>query len=266
MSAPTSTPVTAPANAPATPPGRRFDGKVAIVTGGASGIGLATAQRFGREGARVVVADIDAARAQAAAAGVRTGGAPDALGVACDVSDESQVLACVTQAVQHFGRVDVIVNNAGLMTFKPITELTGDDWRRILAVDLLGAFYFTKQAFLQMPHGGAVVNVASIHAIETEPSVAPYAAAKAAVLSLTRSAAIEGAARGIRVNAVLPGAVDTPMLWQNPNVKSGTEQVDRSKVGEPDDIAAAIAFLASDDARFVQGASLVVDGGRLDVL
>jgi NAD(P)-dependent dehydrogenase (short-subunit alcohol dehydrogenase family) len=110
------------------------------------------------------------------------------------------------------------------------------------------------------------VNVASIHAIETEPMVAPYAAAKAALVSLTRSAALEGKPRGIRVNAVLPGAVDTPMLWDNPNVKAGVEKVDPSQVGSTADVAAAVAFLASDDARFVQGAALVVDGGRLDRL
>jgi NAD(P)-dependent dehydrogenase (short-subunit alcohol dehydrogenase family) len=102
--------------------------------------------------------------------------------------------------------------------------------------------------------------------VETEPMVAPYAAAKAALVSLTRSAALEGRPRGIRVNAVLPGAVDTPMLWDNPNVKAGIEKVDRSDVGEPADIAAAIAFLASSDAKFIQGSALVVDGGRLDRL
>jgi NAD(P)-dependent dehydrogenase (short-subunit alcohol dehydrogenase family) len=245
---------------------KRFDGKVAIVTGAASGIGLAAARRFGSEGARVVIADLDETKAGAAAEQVKKDGAPDAIGLACDVSDEAQVTRCVARVMEHFGAIDVVVNNAGLMTFKPLVQLTGDDWRRVLGVDLLGAFYFVKEAFQHMKKGGAVVNVASIHAIETEPAVAPYAAAKAAVLSLTRSAAIEGSNRGIRVNAVLPGAVDTPMLWDNPNVKDGVEKVDRSKVGEPEDIAAVIAFLASDDARFVQGASVVADGGRLDRL
>ena len=245
----------------------RFDSKTVIVTGAASGIGLATATRFGREGARVVIADRDATHAAAAADAVKAAGAPDAWGAACDVSDEGAVAGCVEETVRRFGGLDVVVNNAGLMTFTAIADLTGDDWRRVLGVDLLGTFFFIKQAFLHMgASGGSIVNVSSIHAVETEPMVAPYAAAKAAVVSLTRSAAIEGKPRGIRVNAVLPGAVDTPMLWDNPNVKSGAEQVDKAMVGEPDDLAAAIAFLASDEARFVQGTTLVVDGGRLDRL
>lgn len=244
----------------------RFTDRVAIVTGAASGIGLATAKRLGREGARIVIADLNEEKARAAAEEVRAAGAPDSWASACDVSKEEQVEATFAGASTRFGRVDVIVNNAGLMVFKPITETSGDDWLRILSVDLIGAFYFTKQAFLRMKPGGAIVNVSSIHAEETEPLVASYAAAKAALLSLTRSAALEGKPKGIRVNAILPGAVDTPMLWDNPNVKSGEEKIDKADVGRPEDVAAVIAFLASDDAAFVQGAAVRVDGGRLDRL
>jgi len=245
---------------------RRFEGKSVIVTGAASGIGLATAKRFGRDGARVVVADLNVEHATNAAESIKAAGAPDAWACACDVSDEQQVAACVAGTIDRFGTLDVVVNNAGLMTFKSLVDLTADDWRRVLGVDLLGAFFFVRESFRRMKQGGAIVNVASIHAVETEPDVAPYAAAKAALVSLTRSAAIEGKALGIRVNAVLPGAVDTPMLWANPNVKSGVEKIVKADVGTPDDLAAAIAFLASNDARFVQGAALVVDGGRLDRL
>jgi len=117
-----------------------------------------------------------------------------------------------------------------------------------------------------MKNGGSIVNVSSVHAVETTPRVAPYAAAKAALLSLTRSAAIEGGPKNIRVNAVLPGAIDTPMLWNNPNVKSGLETIDKSRVGKPEDIADVIVYLASDEARFVQGAFVLADGGRLDQL
>ena len=244
----------------------RFTDRVAIVTGAASGIGLATAKLLGAEGARVVVADIHDQAAAKAVAAVKQAGAPDAWASTCDVSKEDQVIATVQGALDHFGRLDIVVNNAGLMVFKALTDLTQDDWEGVLHVDLLGAFFFTKQAFLHMPNGGAIVNVSSIHAVETEPLVTPYAAAKAALLSLTRSAALEGKPKGIRVNAILPGAVDTPMLWDNPNVKSGEEKINRADVGQPETIAATIAFLASDEASFVQGAALRVDGGRLDRL
>ena len=244
----------------------RFTSKTVIVTGAASGIGLATAKRFGSEGACVVIADLDTQKTQVAAEAVKTAGATDVLAATCDVTDEGTVIECVDQTLKRFGSLDVVVNNAGIMSFGGIADLTGDDWRRVLAVDLLGAFYFIKQSFLRMRPGGSIVNVASIHAIETEPMVAAYAAAKAALVSLTRSASIEGKQRGIRVNAVLPGAIDTPMLWDNPNIRSGVEKVSPNMVGQPEDLAAAIAFLASDEARFVQGATLLVDGGRRDNL
>ena len=244
----------------------QFTDRVVIVTGGASGIGLATARRFGSEGARLVIADLHQENGEAVAKDIRAAGAPEVLAVGCNVAEESQVEAAVAQTIARFGRVDVVVNNAGLMVFKPIEELSTDDWLGVLRVDLLGAFYFTKQAFLHMKPGGSIVNVSSIHAVETEPLVAPYAAAKAALVSLTRSASLEGKPKGIRVNCILPGAVDTPMLWDNPNVKSGQEKIEQHDVGKPEDIAAVIAFLASDDAAFVQGAQVRIDGGRLDHL
>lgn len=244
----------------------RFQDRVAIITGAASGIGLATAKLFGAEGARVCIADLNKDHAEAAASEVKKAGAPDAFASVCDVSDESEVERTVKETLDKFKRLDIVVNNAGLMVFKVLDEQTKDDWMKVLNVDLMGAFYFTKQAFLNMPQGGAIVNVSSIHAVKTEPLVAPYAAAKAALLSLTRSAALEGKPKKIRVNAILPGAVDTPMLWDNPNVKSGEEKINRADVGEPEQIAATIAFLASDEASFIQGASLRVDGGRLDRL
>lgn len=244
----------------------RFTDKVAIVTGGASGIGLAAAKRLGLEGARVVIADLDKQNAQTAASAITELGAPAALASPCDVSREEQVKATVQYTLQNFGRLDIVVNNAGLMIFKSLEEHDESDWFKVLRVDLLGAFFFIKQAFLTMKSGGAIVNVSSIHAIETTPLVASYAAAKAALLSLTRSAALEGKPKGIRVNAVLPGAIDTPMLWENPNIKSGLETINPADVGQPDDIADIIAYLASDDAAFVQGAMVRADGGRLNRL
>ncbi|SNC75985.1 NAD(P)-dependent dehydrogenase, short-chain alcohol dehydrogenase family [Hymenobacter gelipurpurascens] len=241
----------------------RFNDKVVLVTGGASGIGLAICKRMASEGARLVLVDYSQEKLDKAVPLLTAAGAPEVWPSLCDVGVEAQVEATVQGALQKFGRLDVVVNNAGLMQFKPLEELTGEDWMRILNVDLLGAFYFTKQAFLHMKPGGTIVNVSSIHAIETSPLVAPYAAAKAAVNSLTRSAALEGKAKGLRVNSVLPGAIDTPMLWENPNVKSGAEKIDPADVGRPEDVAALVAYLASADAEFVQGAEVRVDGGRL---
>jgi NAD(P)-dependent dehydrogenase (short-subunit alcohol dehydrogenase family) len=244
----------------------RFTDKVAIVTGAASGIGLAAAKRLGSEGARVVIADLDRENSQAAGTAVTDAGAAEVLLSLCDVSKEEQVMATVQSTLQKFGRLDVVVNNAGLMIFKPLEEHEESDWLKVLRVDLLGAFFFIKQAFQVMKPGGTIVNVSSIHAIETTPLVASYAAAKAALLSLTRSAALEGKPKGIRVNAVLPGAIDTPMLWENPNIKSGREIIRPEDVGRAEDIAAIIAYLASDDAAFVQGAMVRADGGRLSRL
>lgn len=242
----------------------RFSAKVAIVTGAAGGIGAAIADRLAREGASVVIADLDPAAADAKAKAIGEAHGRPALGLACDVGDEGEVQACVETILTKFSRLDIIVNNAGLMTFKPLSEWVSEDWLKVLRVDLLGAAFFTKQAFLHMAaSGGAIVNIASVHALETSANAAPYSAAKAALLSLTRTTSIEGRPRNIRANAVLPGAIDTPMLWDNPNLKSGAETIDKADVGTPDDIAAAVAFLASDDAKFITGTTLAVDGGRL---
>jgi NAD(P)-dependent dehydrogenase (short-subunit alcohol dehydrogenase family) len=242
----------------------RFRDKVAVITGAAGGIGAAIATRFSQEGARVVIADLNGDAAAAMAKTIANDGGLEAIGLACDVGDEAQVAATVATTLQRFGRFDVVVNNAGLMTFKTLAEWTGADWLKVLHVDLLGAAFFTKEMFLHVGvDGGAIVNIASVHALRTSANAAPYSAAKAALLSLTRTASIEGRDRKIRANAILPGAIDTPMLWENPNIKSGTETIDKRDVGQPRDIAAAAAFLASDDAAFITGTGLAVDGGRL---
>ncbi|MCL4766083.1 MAG: glucose 1-dehydrogenase [Hyphomicrobiaceae bacterium] len=241
---------------------RRFENKVAIVTGGASGIGFATALRLGSEGARIVIADVDPS-ASSRTGEITGAGAPDAVAFACDVGQEGQVERTVADTMSRFGRLDIVVNNAAVMTFKPIVELTAAEWLRVLGINLIGPAHFLRAAFRSMREGGAVVNVASIHAERTSKLVAPYAASKAAMLSLTRSAALEGRELQIRVNAVEPGAIDTPLLWSNPNVQSGQEKIEAADVGKPDDVAAAVAYLASAEAAFITGACLRVDGGRL---
>ena len=243
-----------------TPP-RRFEGKAAIVTGGLGGIGLAAAERFASEGASVALVD----REQSASAVERLTalGAHKAISFAVNVAQELAVKDACDAVAERFGALDIVVNVAGVMIYKPIAELTGADWTANLAVNLMGPVHFTNNAFRLMKSGGAIVNVASIHAHQTSPLVAPYAAAKAALLSLTRSSAIEGRPLGIRANAVLPGAIDTAMLRESPNIRSGAEVLNPEDIGQPADVAAAIAFLAADEAAFVTGSSFVVDGGRL---
>ena len=238
-------------------PGKLSD-KAAIVTGAAGGIGRAICLRLAKEGAAVLVTGPHLERAEAVAAELLREPGSRAAATICDVRDPASVSGAVRQAKETWGGLDLVVNNAGVMTFKPLEE-----WRAVLDVDLLGAVRLTREAFRAMRPGGAIVNVASVHAFETTPLVAPYAAAKAALLSLTRSAAIEGKPKGLRANAVVPGAVDTAMLRDNPNLKSGAERLDPADVGCPEDVASAVAFLCSDDAAFVTGAALAVDGGRL---
>lgn len=245
---------------------QRFEGRVAIISGAAGGIGLATAKALAAEGGKVALLDLSDEKLKEALSEVKPSASGAARAFRCDVSKAADVERAVNQVMKDFDRLDVIVNNAGLMISKPIVEHTLDDWINVLSVDLLGAFFFIKHGFKVMKPGSCIVNVSSIHALETTANVASYAAAKAALLSLTRSASIEGKNLGIRVNAILPGAISTSMLWENPNVKEGLESIHMSDVGQPKDVASAIAFLASDESRFIQGSTLRVDGGRLAVL
>lgn len=233
------------------------------ITGALGGIGLACARRFAANGAHLLLVDRVGDQAEAALDELRALGAASATFAACDVSVEAEVVAVCEKGMSVSGRVDALVNVAGMMIYKPLDELTGEDWHRLLGVNLIGAALFTREALRRMEPGSAIVNVSSIHAFQTSPLVAPYAAAKAALASLTRSTAIEGKPRGIRANAVLPGAVDTPMLWASPNLKSGAEVLEAGDIGKPEDIANAVAFLAGEDAAFISGATLNVDGGRL---
>jgi NAD(P)-dependent dehydrogenase (short-subunit alcohol dehydrogenase family) len=233
-----------------------------IITGALGGIGRATALAFAREGASIALLDTVASDGSFEPV-LREAGAPQVEFVRTDISDESQLAAAIDRTVSRFGRLDVIVNIAGAMIYKPIAELDATDWRRSLDVNLIGAALLTGHGLRLMQPGGSIVNVASVHARRTSVLTAPYAAAKAALVSLTRSAAIEGKPLGIRVNAILPGAIDTPMLHASPTIKSGAEVVDPADLGQPEDIAALALFLASDAARFITGEDVVADGGRM---
>jgi NAD(P)-dependent dehydrogenase (short-subunit alcohol dehydrogenase family) len=243
---------------------RRFNDKVCLVTGGGSGIGRAACERFAAEGGLVVVVDLNEAHGNETVAALEAMGI-SALFAKADVGDSPQVRSAVQAAVKQFGRIDVMVNNAAVMTFDPVVKLTEADWDKVMAVNIKSVFMFCKYALPHMPPGGAIVNTSSVHAHETEAGVAPYAASKGAMEAFSRVLALECRERKVRVNCVAPGAVDTRMLWNNPNVKSGKEQI-TGAVGKPEDLAAAICFLASDEARFVNGTTLVVDGARLDIL
>ncbi len=242
----------------------RFQGKVCIVTGGGSGIGRAVCLRFASEGAGVVVADINEAHGNETVQQITAAGG-QAVFATCDVSRSADVQATIKAALDRWGRLDVVVNNAAMMTFTRIVELDEKDWEQVLAVNLRAVFLFCKYAVPHLPPGSAVINVSSVHAHETEALVAPYAASKGGMEAFTRAFALECEPVKVRINCVAPGAVNTPMLWNNPLVKSGQEKVEGA-VGEPEDIAAVICFLASDEARFINGTTVVVDGARLDIL
>ena len=242
----------------------RFKDQVCVVSGGGSGIGRATCERFAAEGGRIVVVDLNEEHGNETARMITDRGG-QAIFAKADVSNSAEVQGAVKAAVEKWSEINIIVNDAAMMTFKPIVELADEDWDKVLGVNLRSVFLFCKYGVPHMPAGGAIINISSVHAHETTKNVVPYASSKGGMEAFTRGFSEELAARKIRINAVAPGAVDTPMLWSNPNVKSGAEKI-KGAVGKPEDIAAAICFLASAEARFITGTTLVVDGGRLDIL
>lgn len=241
----------------------RFTDKVCLVTGAGSGIGQATAERFASEGGKVVLIDrSDTGGNETLEAIKKENG--QAIFSKCDVGNEDDIKASVQLALNTWGKIDVVVNNAAMMTFKKIVDLTTEEWDKVMQVNLRSVFLFCKYT---IPHinNGAIVNISSVHAHETTANVVSYASSKGAMEAFTRGVSLEYPYPKLRINCVAPGAVDTPMLWNNPNVKSGAEKIEGA-IGKPEDLAAAICFLASDDARFINGTTLVVDGGRLDIL
>ena len=245
----------------------RLDGKVALVTGAAMGIGASIAERFMEAGAAVVVFDIKAEPALQVAQGLSRRGR--ALAIHGDVAREEDVQNTVARTVQEFGALDVLVNNAGIAPPAPVVDLTSAEWDRQLGVNLKGVFLFSKYA---IPHlrgrGGAIVNISSVHAFTSYAGYAAYDASKAGLLALTRTLAVEHGADGIRVNAICPGYIKTPMtdewLASQPNPELALQQVlalhPLGRMGTPHDVAEAALFLASDAASFISGTCLVVDG------
>lgn len=241
----------------------RFANKVCLVTGGTSGIGRATCLRFGSEGGIVVVIGRDENEgAETVELVEQSNGRAQFISV--DIGIPEQIKHCIDSVVATYGRIDVVVNNAAMMTFDPIVDLETADWDRLMAVNLRSVFLFTKYALPYMTNG-AIVNLSSVHGHQTTPNVLPYAASKGAVEAFTRGLSLEYPPTKARFNAIAPGAVDTPMLWSNPNVQSGKEKIEGA-IGKPEDLAAAICFMASEEAAYINGTTLVVDGGRLGIL
>jgi len=244
-----------------------FEGRTVLITGAATGIGRATALAFAAARASVVIGDVDP-RAQATADDIVADGG-QAVFQKTDVSDSAQVQALVGRAVSEFGALDMAFNNAGLLPpTAPLAEQTEDDWNRVMSVDVTGVFLCLKHELAQMVKAGrgAIVNTASVAGLRADPGMAPYVAAKHAVAGLTKAAAIDYATQGIRVNAIAPGLVRTPMTerWLNdPQMRDKvlTDSPIR-RAAEPEDIAALVLFLASELANIITGAVYPIDGAR----
>jgi 3-oxoacyl-[acyl-carrier protein] reductase len=254
---------------------RGLDGKRVLITGGSSGIGLAAAERFLEEGSRVFVCGLDPGQVEAAVASLT--GKGEISGLACDVSLEADVARLTGLATRALGGMDVLVNNAGIARRDPFLAISPADWDRILAVNLRGMFLTAQAVSRQMVErggGGVIINMCSTNGIAGEEDYAHYNASKGGVLLLTKTMAVELGGHGIRVNALCPGYIRTPL---NDAIAAGIgggefesayirDRIPLGRAGQAQDVAAAYAFLASDDAAFIHGSALVIDGGQLAVM
>ena len=256
----------------------RLKDKVAIVTGGGRGIGRAICERLAREGAVGVVTDIDAGQAESTAAEISAGGG-NAFGLPLDVTSQDAIDDLIAAVVERAGRIDILVNNAGIFDLAPLLEQTRESWDRIHDVNVKGLFFMQQAAARQMVAqgtGGRIINLASQAGRRGEALVANYCASKAAVISITQSAALALTEHDITVNAIAPGIIETPMwsvvdglfakyqdLPPGEPKRRAVEAIPAGRIGQPDDIAAAAAFLASDDAAYITAQTLNVDGGNV---
>lgn len=249
----------------------RLSGKIAAVTGGASGIGEATVRRFIAEGAQVAFADRDAERGQRVAAEIVSAGGK-AIFVEADVAQEAKAMAFIEQTAKHFGRLDILVNNAGIRLYQTVVEASAESWDTLLGVNLKSYAFCAKAAIPAMRRtgGGSIVNMASVRSVMTGGNTTQYDTSKAAVAGLTRGMAMDHARDGIRVNAVCPGSIFTPFHARRIEAAGQTvEQYNADagsrcmlkRPGTAEEVAACVLFLASEDASFVTGALLFVDGG-----
>lgn len=244
----------------------RLDGKVAIITGAAGGIGACEAYLFAREGARVIATDIDATAVEAVAQAIGEEGG-DAIALRHDVSSEADWRDVVAAAVAHYGKVDVLVNNAAIHRETRFADITLDEWETVLKVDLTGTFLGIQAVIPDMlrGQGGAIVNMSSIAAV-IGGSFAHYSAAKGGVISLTKATAIEYAKQGIRANVILPGLIETSLTKDaltNPEIRKMLEDATAlPRFGQPEDVAYCALYLASDEAGYATGAEFVIDGGN----
>ncbi len=242
----------------------RLHGKHALVTGAGRGIGLAIASALAREGAAIAVADLDADRAKSAAAGIGEQGGR-AIAIIADVADPASVKAMVRTALDAFGRLDILVNNAGIGGSTPFLETTIEEWRRILDVNLTGAFLVAQAVAREMTkHGGKIVNIVSLSGQRGGHGRAAYGSAKAGLELLTKVMAVELAEHGISVNAIAPGPIETEIarfMHDEATRAAYHYLVPMNRYGTPEEIAEAAVFLCSDESRYVQGHTLNVDGG-----
>jgi 3-oxoacyl-[acyl-carrier protein] reductase len=239
----------------------RFSGKVALITGGARGIGRATAQAFAAEGARVIVADVDADAAEATARALGGG----AIGVAIDVADPQSVKSVVATVLTRAERIDVLVNNAGITRDASLVKTSDEAWDTVLAVNLSGTFYMTREV---APHmvargSGSILNASSVVGVYGNFGQSNYVATKSGVIGMTRVWARELGRKGVRVNAIAPGFIATDMTAKMPEevLEGMKKKTPLGRLGAPEDVARAYVFLASDDASFINGQVLGVDGG-----